>query len=260
MKTLNKSRRSAMAAAVLGLLASTGAMAQSEDMGRAARPLPPMVPPIRPLPMFTKLHCCKCLVEASVIDISTGFVNTTDPSLTPHWYVTPPGGTVPVPVVNTALPASAWGSLTAPQPVAKWVDDLGNGNPAAKLPGPWVFEMQIYVPFKECRIPFVRPPSISGAFLADNSAQLMVNGTPITVAMTTNAPYGFLAANKGVITNAPLHWGLNSIKVVVTNDSTGSPLSLGTPMGFMFNGLVRQACDSSPNVPSPSGPPTSSPH
>ena len=223
-----------------------------------------MSTPITPLPRYYDLPCCKCLAEGNTRNVCTG-TGTTPPSLATWFVVATPAGvlTTPTAVVNISPPHSNWSPLTTPLP-SLWVDDNGTGGTVFKQAGVWVYEMQVYV-HKDCRIPYIRPPSISGRFLADNSGKLFLNKStsPPPIAVTTGGSLGYQSPNAGVFTNVPLLLGqLNTIRVEVTNDADqpgphGRPV--GAQSGVNVSASISAGCDANPLVGSgTAGPPPQS--
>jgi hypothetical protein len=171
------------------------------------------------------LKCCKCIGdEVGPLNLSTG---------TAAWTVNAPsGGPSSGGIDDTsdnpnraisasallAIPASnsAWASGTG----VPWIGPVG----AVQTSGTYTYAIQFDA--RKCTIP--SSIQISGQFLADNSAQLFVDGVPVAVSIGT-ANYGFLPASLTPFSYTiptPLSAGIHTITVKAYNESGPTGISV----------------------------------
>ena len=157
MTTATMSRRGLACLFVAASIFSTSVAAQ--EMDRAA-----------PAKRLTIVPCCKCLGEVHTANLSTGAA---------PWTAALPNSSAQAATVPSSNPA--WTTMLAP--TAQWISPAGN----PQTPGVYAYQTQFDA--RNCTIP--SEITISGKFLADNSAVLLVDGH--TVASSQGTPnYGFL--------------------------------------------------------------------
>jgi hypothetical protein len=116
------------------------------------------------------LPCCKCLGETTTTNLSTGAV---------PWSVSSPGSSAQA---GTAVASNvAWTTMLAP--MAQWISPVGNPQTVG------VFNYQTQFDARRCTIP--SEIVITGKFLADNTATLLIDGNNVISSQGT-PNYGFL--------------------------------------------------------------------
>lgn len=195
-------RRMALGAVLALSTVSSTLFAQAE----IARPRPERIP---------SLPCCKCLGESSTLNLSTGKTN---------WTASQPGNPTQGPTANAANVAWTTSVITT----AQWISPVG--NPTAT--GDYTYQTRFNS--GNCTIPSMIV--VSGKFLADNRATLLVDG--VTVATSVGTPnYGFLPGSLTTFTYtipANLAAGAHNITLVANNQSG--------PTGVIADVQVTRKC------------------
>jgi hypothetical protein len=172
----------------------------------------------KPVPAkgLSTLPCCKCVGGTTTTNLSTG---------TAVWKLIAP--TVSATVLSSN---AAWTTLLASQiPAAQWISPVGNPTNA----GGTIYELKFDT--RKCIIP--SDIVISGKFLADNSATLMVNGLPVASSIGT-PNYGFLPGSLTPFSftiPAAMANGVQSITVQASNDE-------GTATGIVVQATATRKC------------------
>jgi hypothetical protein len=156
----------------------------------------------RPLPgRITALPCCKCLGETTTANLSTGAV---------PWTASVPGNSAQAPTALAANPA--WTTMLAP--MAQWISPAGNPQTVG------VYTYQTKFDARNCTIP--SDIVISGKFLADNSAVLLIDDKKVTASQGT-PNYGFLPGSLTPFSYtipASAAAGVHTVTIQATNSSS----------------------------------------
>ncbi len=156
--------------------------------------------------------CCKCLGEASVVNVSTGQGAPIDP----FWKMN--GGNA-----YTTPPYPGWMSL----PPARWIQPVASPLPSPSAPANTVFKYTLQFTVPRCTIP--RDVSLTGSFAADNNAKVFFDNNPI---ITCPGPSCFKAATP---LNIPsIAAGTHTLEIQVGNNSG--------PSGLLVNAQLKAQC------------------
>jgi hypothetical protein len=145
------------------------------------------------------LPCCQCAGGTSTADLSTG---------TRPWTVASPGGAPGQATANAAN--QAWTTMLSP---AQWISPVGNPQTV----GTYTYQTQFDA--RNCVIGSAI--TVSGKFLADNTATLLIDGTKVVSSQGT-ANYGFLPGSLTPFSYtipAGSSGGIHTITLSATNTS-----------------------------------------
>jgi hypothetical protein len=146
------------------------------------------------------LPCCKCLGETTTTNLSTGAV---------PWTASLPGSPAQG---GTALAANvAWTTMLAP--LAQWISPAGNPQTVG------VYNYQTQFDARRCSIQ--SEIVVTGKFLADNSATLLIDGNKVISSQGT-PNYGFLPGSLtpfSYVIPAGSAAGIHTVTVQATNSS-----------------------------------------
>lgn len=243
MKPISKAVRTV----ATGFLLIAGLSAPSA--GQVGVPIgdPVLVDPgdVRPPPVANPtLRCCRCVGEASQINLSTGLAVWTvqspsappsgpaNPTLSPlrSLLLTPP-------VMADPAGNPAWTSL----PGAQWI-----GPPlSATTVGTYVYDTTFTV---EARCVIPSTVTLSGSFAADNSAAVYIDSNLTPIATSGGTPnFGFLPGSITTFGPITLSPGLHHLKVRVYNQSGAT--------GLIMNAMLVRKCSArtttGPDIPPP---------
>ncbi len=155
--------------------------------------------------------CCKCLGEASTVNVSTGQGGPIDP----FWKVN--GGSA-----YTTPPYPGWMSL----PPAQWIQPVASPLPSPSVPAT-TFKYTLKFTVPQCTIPM--DASLIGSFAADNNAKVFFDGKPVT---TCPGPRCFTVATP---LNIPsIGPGTHTLEIQVGNE--------GGPSGLLVNAQLKTQC------------------
>ncbi len=174
-----------------------------------------------PGPMQT-LACCRCLGETTTLNLGTGIAN----------WALENGPAFPV--------ANAYPGWTTALSPAKWIQSAPstNGSATGVSAGTYKYQLRFMVP--RCLIGAT--VQLAGRFAADNSARLLLNGTPIAAT----------PQNKGFVTptsfSAVLPPGIHTLMIEVKNEDSVSGAVLQAQ-------LVRRCATEGTSLPAPPIPP-----
>ena len=170
------------------------------------------------------LPCCTHIGVTQQANINTGEA--------PWWLTAPDAAPQPATVISP--PDPAWWPL----PPASWIGPPT--TPSDEDEGNYVYELRFFI--QPC---ITRSHvTISGEYLADNSAQLFLDSsaTPFSSSVgTTN--FGFLQGSRTQfnITLPPGSSGTHVLKAVVYNE--------GGPTGFIAWAAIRETCSAASSTP-----------
>lgn len=164
------------------------------------------------------LACCECLGKVVTLDLSTGQGGPQDPL----WLMN--GGPA-----YTTPPYPGWITTIA----ARWIQPAASPLPSANIPpGAYRYTVRFNVP--KCTIPMnVR---LDGRYAADNSAQVLVDGNPVT---SCPPSYCFKAPVAPVPFSATIATpGVHTLEINVRNE--------GGPSGLVANVQLTGQCKKEP--------------
>ena len=157
--TTDKLTRRGLVSLLIAASVASSAIA-AEDEARLAAPKRAVLP------------CCKCLGDSTSVNLSTGANGVT-------WTAAVPNSSAQNATATSANPA--WTTMLAP--MAQWISPSGNPTTTG------VYTYQTQFDARNCTVP--SDITISGKFLADNSAVLLVDDKKVASSVGT-PNYGFL--------------------------------------------------------------------
>jgi hypothetical protein len=166
------------------------------------------------------LPCCECLGQVTTLNLNTGQSSPVDPI----WSVNGNAAYTTPPYPGWVLPSNP---LLTP---AKWIQPVASPTPSNNVPvGDYKYTVKFNTP--RCTIP--GDVKLDVHFAADNSAKVLLDGTPIatTQCQTTcfkapQAPVNFTATVSAAVSH--------TLVFVVHND--------GGPSGLIVNAKVSRYC------------------
>jgi hypothetical protein len=210
---------------LLALTLALAALAMLHTASRAQSPEnPPSPPSPNPHQRVLSLPCCKCLGEATTINLSTG-----QAAIDPYWQVK--YWQVNAGPAYTTPPFAGWMSL----PPARWIQPVARPRPSGNVPaGVYHYTLRFDVP--RCTIPGTA--RLVGRLAADNTMTASLDGTPIPGAFCVT-----LFCFKSPDAPRPLNLnnigpGSHLLEIVVMNRNNPLPLA----SGLIVNARLERQC------------------
>jgi hypothetical protein len=202
----------ALALAVLTVFSGFGVAQRRVDVGQVKAE-----PALAEQSRAPSLPCCECIGKVTQLDLSTGQGSPIDP----FWKVN--GSSA-----YSTPPFPGWATTLGS---AKWIQPVSSPTPSPNVAvGVFKYTLQFTIP--KCTIP--SEVRLEGNFAADNGANVLMDGNPVTSCPT---PYCFKAPAQALNVTG-LGPGSHTLTFEVKNE--------GGPSGLIVNAKLTRQCQREP--------------